>query len=150
MRRHVLSLVVLAGLAGLALTGLGCDLVDPVPNQQLMVRAPALVTKGGLPDIGRLCRFQSDKFNTKGVIDYDARMTADKFTDFLGYADYLFGYNLEIDTKNGVFTGYARVIASVEYNGTTYVDTVWMPANSVKTSKSEYTPDTLRIDLPAK
>jgi hypothetical protein len=138
--------LVLAGFVVLMVTGLGCA---PKPTTELMLRAPVLVTRAGLPAPGELVAYVADKYNTEGDLDPDGQQTADKFTDFLGYADYLFGYNLEYDEDAKVFTGYARVIASIDHDGTKYADTVTMHDN-VQTGVSELLLDTLRIALPAK
>jgi hypothetical protein len=135
-----------AGLAWLSLTGLAGE---PPPQHELMLRAPVVVTKGGLPDIGRLVAFTADKYNSDGAVEGDARMTADKFTDFLGYADYLFGYSLEYDEETEVYTGYARAIGTVEYDGAKYADTVWMP-EGIGIGAPELQLETLRVNLPAK
>jgi hypothetical protein len=147
LKRHLSSVAVLAVLAGVVLVGLGCE---PPPKHDLALTAPALVTKAGLPDIGRLVTFTADKYTGDGAIESDARMTSDKFTDFLGYADFLFGYSLEYDEESNYYTGHARVIGSVEYNGTEYADTAYMPVRAIPSSTQAYVLDTLRIDLPAK
>jgi hypothetical protein len=139
-------LLVLVGFVVPMVIGLGCG---PNPKTEVMLRAPVVVTKASLPAPGELVAYVADKYNTEDELDPDGQLTAEKFTDFLGYADFLFGYKLEYDNGTEVFTGYARVIASVDYNGTKYVDTVFMPSD-LPIDIGEVELDTLRIDLPAK
>jgi hypothetical protein len=122
-------------------------------HRELMFRAPVVVTKGGLYDPGRLVTFAANKLKEHGGEVTGSRLTGDRFTDFVGYADFVFGYNLEFDEKvgggGGTFMEGARVVASVDYNGTLYTDTTVVSA-PFQWPFGECTTDTLRIDLPAR
>ena len=144
MTRHV---ILSAILAGLLLGGLGCKFYS---HQDLSFTAPVVVTKGGIYDPGRLVSFAANKIKESGAEVTGSRLTGDQFTDFLGQADFHFGYNLEYDDEEspGVFQEGARVVASVDYNGTLYTDTVYVQP-PFTWPFPDRTTDTLRIDLPA-
>ena len=146
MYKHVLPFAVLAGLL---LATSACDVYS---HEDLSFRASVVVTKGGLYDPGRLVSFAANKLKQNGGIVTGSRLTGDRFTDFLGNADFVFGYNLEFDPDRDVYGAFmegARVVASVDYNGTLYTDTVAVYPPFERPT-GEYTTDTLRIDLPAK
>jgi hypothetical protein len=120
-------------------------------HQELSFRAPAVVTIGGLYDPGRMVSFSAFKLKESGAVVTGSRVLGDRFTDLLGYADFVFGYNLEYDDEGqpGVFMEGARVVASVDLNGTLYADTVAV-VPPFQWPFGECTTDTLRIDLPGK
>ena len=146
MYKHVLPFAVLAGLL---LATYACNSYS---HQDESFRASVVVTKGGLYDPGRLVSFAANKLKQNGGIVTGSRLTGDRFTDFLGNVDFVFDYNLEFDPDrdvHGSFMEGARVVASVDYNGTLYTDTVAVYP-PFPWDLDECATDTLRIDLPAK
>jgi hypothetical protein len=146
LHKHVLPFAVLAGLL---LATSACQFYS---HEDLSFRAPVVVTKGGLYDPGRLVSFAANKLKQNGGTVTGSRLTGDRFTDLLGCADFVFGYNLEFDPDRDIYGSFmegARVVASVDYNGTLYTDTVAVYPPFQRPS-GECTTDTLRIDLPAR
>ncbi len=141
MTRSVLSA---AALTGLVLCGACSLLREPYPKRHVDLYSYAVVTKGGLYDPGRLVSFTAVKTASPG----NSRLAGDRFTDFLGVADFSFGYELEYNDEKSQFLEGVRVVATVEYNGTYYADTVSVIAPFFYYT-GPHTTDTLRIALPA-
>lgn len=131
---------------GLLLLGVTCD---PFNYYQVSLRAPVQVTRGGDYDPGRLVTFATDKLDQRGSVETGSRLTADRFTDFLGQADFLFGYKLQFDEEEERFVDRVRVVAMVEYEGTLHADTLLADVPRAGLVQ-EVLLDTLRIALPAR
>lgn len=140
--RQVIGFVV----AGLLLAGAGCE---PNVHLQVTFRAPVVVTRGGEPAADVAVSFGANKMAEGGREISGTRLNASRFTNTLGQASLVFGYNLEYDSEMSAFLEGARVAAMVEQGGTWYSDTAWSPIPLFILS-GEYVFDTLRVDLPAR
>ena len=146
MKNRRMAGTAVAAAAGLLLLGGICESWNHYP---VSFRAPVQVTRGGDYDPGRLVTFAANKLDHRGSVETGSRLTADRFTDFLGQADFLFGYNLAYDTDDKRFVDQVRVVAMVDYQGTLYTDTLqaYVPGYGLT---MEVVLDTLRIALPAR
>ena len=118
-------------------------------HKEQIFRASVVVMRNGLYEPGALVTFFADKLEAGGSPVGGDQMTADKFTDFVGYADYLFGYNLDYDEDLEQFDQGVRVVAAVTEGGLLYSDTVWTPV-SFKPVGGEYQLAAMNINLPVK
>ncbi|MFO7649973.1 MAG: hypothetical protein R6X13_01345 [bacterium] len=138
--RQVVGLVV----TGLLLAGAGCE---PNVHREVTFRAPVVVTRGGEFAADVAVTFGANKMTEGGREIAGTRLNASRFTNTLGQASLVFGYNLEYDSEVSAFLEGARVAAMVEQAGTWYSDTAWSPIPLFILS-GEYVLDTLRIELP--
>ncbi|MBN2536739.1 hypothetical protein JXB37_00520 [candidate division WOR-3 bacterium] len=146
MKNRRMAGTAVVAAAGLLLLGGICTSYN---HYQVSFRAPVQVTRGGDYDPGRLVTFAANKLDHRGSVETGSRLTADRFTDFLGQADFLFGYKLQFDEKEERFVDRVRVVAMVDFQGTLYADTLL--ADVPRCGEwQEVVLDTLRIALPAR
>lgn len=141
-----------AVLAGLLLAVSACQRYT---HEEVSFRAPVVVLINGLYDPGRVVSFTATKMKEGGAEVAGSSLTGDRFTDLLGHADFVFGYSLEYDAgedeAEAAFVEGARVVATLEYNGNIFTDTVGVyPPFKWPLQGPERITDTLRIYLLAK
>jgi hypothetical protein len=131
-------------VGAVCLFGTACD---QNVHQQLTFRAPVVVTRGGTAVADRMVTFQTWKLNEGGGAVTGSFMTGDRFTNSLGSADFVFGYNLEYDDEGRIFREGCRVVAVVDDSGAVCSDTAVVNA-PFGWLGGECLIDTLRVELP--